>query len=41
MKFLKRSKEIIAEAGLGLGFGYFVYEWGNAEHKNIAYHHRL
>lgn len=39
-KTLKRLKEILFEAGPGLGLGVAVYFWGEAKHKEIAYHHR-
>jgi hypothetical protein len=39
-KFIKRTLEIGAEAGVGLALGVFVFYYGNYKHKDIAYHHR-
>lgn len=40
VKFFKKLKDFLLEAGPGLAIGAFIYSWGNAEHKRIAYHHR-
>ncbi len=37
--FEKVSSKILI-AGPGLAFGIGLYVFGEAEHKNIAYHHR-
>lgn len=40
IKIYQKVSSFLLEAGVGLGLGIFVYYWGEAEHKAIAYHHR-
>jgi hypothetical protein len=39
-KFVKRTIEIVTEAGPGLAIGIAAWKWGEYEHKQIAFHHR-
>ena len=39
-KIFKKVTEFLFEAGPGLAFGIAVFYWGNAKHKDLAYHHR-
>jgi hypothetical protein len=39
-KVFKKLKEFLFEAGPGLGFGIAIFFWGEAKHKEIAFHHR-
>ncbi|RYH14666.1 cytochrome b-c1 complex subunit 8 [archaeon] len=40
LKVFKRVKDFVSEAGLGLGLGIIVFYWGDAKHKELAFHHR-
>eukprot|EP01039_Chlorochromonas_danica_P000191 gene191-201_t len=40
IKILKKVKEGLVEAGIGLGVGIAVYYWAEAKHKELAFHHR-
>lgn len=41
VKFFKKAKDFLLEAGLGLGAGIWVWQWGEKKHKEIAFHHRV